>query len=585
MGSKSRVLAALAVAFGRADAGVIGGNAAGSSTQDVYPPNVAVNTALFPAESIIGYEGPTPTGQQPFAAQTATAYLQNTGAVEEMLLAQQSPLFATEGEFDIFQHMGSLSPWRSLDPGSFGLPYASPLAPEGCEITQIFVYYTSGATYPQPGSAPEQFAAKINNNTAVYKFDAYDELEFLATWNYKLGENILTSYGRAQEFMLGAQYRQLYGNLLNNYTTNMSLPVFRTTSSDNTVKTAHNFAAGFFGAPDYLNSVNFEIQQEIPGVNNSFAPWETCELASNPAYGAMGTTAKTNFQNTAFNVTAARLNSKLTGLVLTPQDVVAMIELCAYETYALGYSSFCGLFTQEDYLNYDYSSNLESYYNWGPGSPISASMGKGMLHEFYSRLEGEVPPATSALNYTLDNSTTYFPPEQSFYADAVHHSAFLDALTAFNFTSTYTWGVPLNLLGEAGNNNYSIAKIGPLASHLTMQRLYCPAMNETDQLRYFLNDAAIDMTTSHQCPPNPDGLCPYTTYIPNQLHRIDSIDWAFDCNATSNYTPVLGHDYQGRAPGSPIYIGSGQPPPAGLFPITENGVDIIDVNGVDNFST
>jgi len=32
-----------------------------------------------------------------------------------------------------------------------------------------------------------------------------------------------------------------------------------------------------------------------------------------------------------------------------------MLQLCSYETVALGYSAFCDLFSQEDFLNYEYA--------------------------------------------------------------------------------------------------------------------------------------------------------------------------------------------------------------------------------------
>lgn len=35
-----------------------------------------------------------------------------------------------------------------------------------------------------------------------------------------------------------------------------------------------------------------------------------------------------------------------------------MLQLCAYETNALGYSAFCGLFSQQDYLNFEYYYDL-----------------------------------------------------------------------------------------------------------------------------------------------------------------------------------------------------------------------------------
>lgn len=37
-----------------------------------------------------------------------------------------------------------------------------------------------------------------------------------------------------------------------------------------------------------------------------------------------------------------------------------MLQLCSYETHALGYSAFCNLFTEEDFLNYEYYYDLVS---------------------------------------------------------------------------------------------------------------------------------------------------------------------------------------------------------------------------------
>jgi len=49
-----------------------------------------------------------------------------------------------------------------------------------------------------------------------------------------------------------------------------------------------------------------------------------------------------------------------------------MLQLCSYETDALGYSAFCGLFTEADYLNYEYYYDLVSSPNriksWISGS-------------------------------------------------------------------------------------------------------------------------------------------------------------------------------------------------------------------------
>jgi hypothetical protein len=37
-----------------------------------------------------------------------------------------------------------------------------------------------------------------------------------------------------------------------------------------------------------------------------------------------------------------------------------MLQLCSYETSALGYSAFCNLFSEEDFINYEYYYDLVS---------------------------------------------------------------------------------------------------------------------------------------------------------------------------------------------------------------------------------
>lgn len=126
---------------------------------------------------------------------------------------------------------------------------------------------------------------------------------------------------------------------------------------------------------------------ESAGFNNSGAPYETCTNADVASRGEIGSTVATEFANNAFNDTLARLNSQVrspaiarremdeeilrrkgpqliisqvTGITFTPTDAVAMLQLCSYETVGLGYSAFCDLFSQQDYLNYEYYYDLVS---------------------------------------------------------------------------------------------------------------------------------------------------------------------------------------------------------------------------------
>lgn len=162
-----------------------------------------------------------------------------------------------------------------------------------------------------------------------------------------------------------------------------------------------------------------------------------------------------------------------------------MLQLCSYETVALGYSSFCGLFSQQDFLNYEYYYDLSFYYNNGPGSPVAAAQGKGYLQEFVARFTGTYPTADSALNETFDDDSTYFPLTQSIYADATHEVVVLDTLVAFNLSALFS-GAPLSVTGNTHENTFVASKIVPFATHFTAQVLECPAYQPTKQIRFLV---------------------------------------------------------------------------------------------------
>lgn len=278
-----------------------------------FPVEASVNSELFPPESVVGYPATTVTGIEPaLAAETAAPYPYNSGPSGEFPLVAPVPHSESESStFDIKKYWGNLSPWYSVSSSEYGLPDTSPSIPSGCEIVQLHLLYRHGARYPTEGAAPATFASKVANATKNGGFSASGDLSFLADWTYKLGAELLTPFGRSQNFLLGLEHRQLYGKLLNNFTEQGTLPVFRTESQDRMVKTANNFAAGFFGVPEYLDQVSIEILVESAGFNNSGAPYETCTNADVTSRGAIGSTVATAFANDAFNGTLARLNSQV----------------------------------------------------------------------------------------------------------------------------------------------------------------------------------------------------------------------------------------------------------------------------------
>lgn len=62
----------------------------------------------------------------------------------------------------------------------------------------------------------------------------------------------------------------------------------------------------------------------------------------------------------------SRLNAMAPGANLTVADISSLISLCPFETLANETPSrFCGLFTLEDYVGYEYYGDLNKYYGTG----------------------------------------------------------------------------------------------------------------------------------------------------------------------------------------------------------------------------
>ncbi|KJE04504.1 acid phosphatase [Cryptococcus gattii NT-10] len=521
----------------------------GSTTSDVFPPaGTSVNSKLFPPESVVGYPGATVTGVEPAAAATAAAYAYNDGTSNNYPLVADQPNNSSSGNFDVFKYWGNLSPWYSVPSSFYGLNDTSPLIPDGCSVTQVHLLYRHGARYPTSGAGPSTFAAKLAIATVQGGgFNATGDLSFLNTWTYKLGAELLTPFGRLQNFELGVAFRQQYGELLNNFTEQGALPVFRTESQDRMVKTAENFAAGFFGVPEYLDQVSIELMVETSGVNNTGAPYETCPNSNVASRGSLGSTAASAFAKQAFNGTVSRLQSNVNGVQFDATDIIDMLQLCSYETDALGYSAFCGLFTEEDFKNYEYYYDISFYYNNGAGSPVAAAQGKGFLQEFVSRFtQTPITSSNSSVNTTLDNNSTYFPLNQSIYADATHEVVLLDTLTAFNLTALFSTGaLPVDKRVEG--SSFVASQVVPFATHLVVQVLECANQTPTKQIRFIVNDAVVPIDKSYEgCGSNKDGMCAFDTVVAALQKRIAEIDYDYDCHG--DYTATVGNDYNGRAP-------------------------------------
>ena len=120
---------------------------AGSTTVHNFPPISPTNayTSLFPTN--VGYAGITPTGGEPGVVATAPSYPVHTGAPQLVTPTAKGGAKGSKEGFDMFKRWGNLSPWYSIERGTFGVD-SSPEAPEGCVVTGLHFLHRHGARYP-----------------------------------------------------------------------------------------------------------------------------------------------------------------------------------------------------------------------------------------------------------------------------------------------------------------------------------------------------------------------------------------------------------------------------------------------------
>ncbi|TFK38866.1 phosphoglycerate mutase-like protein [Crucibulum laeve] len=492
---------------------------AGSPTSANFPPSGAIVSAhdsFFPGASAVGFAGPTPTGDEADSVVTAPAVAKMDNIF---------PLIKPDSA-DTKSKLWDTLPVASVK--SFGLPNTSPLIPKDCELSEVHLLHRHGARYPSDGSLRAAFAGALNAVATRGNLSASGPLNFINTWRYRLGAEILTPFGRSELFNLGVGFRMKYSDLLKVF---KDLPVFRTASQARMVDSALHFAVGFFGVQDFQREYHQLITIEEEGFNNTLSPYFQCQNGGNEIAG-LGSDKALQWADIYLRPAIARLGRFLEGYDLQVEDLVAMQLLCAYETNALGYSAFCHLFTEEEWKGFNYFIDLSLLYGAGPGNPASSAMGIGYVQEVVSRLTQEqITQFKTTVNGTIP-----------IYVDATHDIVLSRILVAMNFTSLAANGpLPIDHIPEN--------QISPFASNLVGQVLECPTgASKATHIRWLLNDAVLPLTGISGCKPHSNGLCELSTFITGMRQRIEEVDFWFDC--FGNYTVP-----------NPDYITNGQFPP------------------------
>ncbi|GIZ44940.1 hypothetical protein CKM354_000812400 [Cercospora kikuchii] len=509
------------------------GNEYGSSTSkssDV-PDYFVTSPELFP--------GPTPTGAAAFLAQTNPAPFAGTTYIPNSPLATQVPIVGNNDNGNIFQMHGQLSHYFP-NPRGFGVDEYS--LPKNASIVQLNMLSRHGSRYPTTGAGAEKIGQKILNYTTGVSGHATfsGPLEFLNEWTYKLGAEILVPVGKQELFDSGTLHQIMYGHLYKNNGTKITA---RSTTQDRMLKSAEYFLAGFFGLEWTHNATLVLAIEENTGVwNNTLAGYYNCNN-SNTGVSAGGSNASTQWSSIYLADAPARLNNYSSGFNWTVADAYNAQSLCAYETVALGYSAFCGLFTYSEWEGYEYSIDLSFAGNNMFQSPTGRAVGIGYVVEILARLQHHlITEPVAQVNVTLDSNPATFPLGQTLNFDFSHDTNIAAILTAFGLTQ-FAPVLPTDRIER--NRSLIVSHMEPFGARLDMEIIETPkplSGNRKDgnsyeeggltrYIHFILNQRTIPLGKSlSKCGERDDGWCELTTFMEVQSKMLEEAQYDWSCN-------------------------------------------------------
>lgn len=417
-----------------------------------------------------------------------------------------SPQQASAEQYNVVRFLAGAGPYIQ-HPG-FGI---STDVPDQCTLEQVHLLSRHGERFPSTGSG-EDFEA------IMAKFDDYNEtfagpLAFLNDYTYFVSSSDLyekeTSPINSQSIYAGTlnaqrhgmSFRSKYQSLFN--ASEEALNVFAS-NSGRVHQTAKYFARGFLGDEYSDETVAYYILDEDEKMGaNSLTPRSACTAFDQDAQ----TDVIAQLNSSWLDVARDRLLEENESLDLTSDDVENLFKWCAYEINVRGSSPFCDLFTNEEFVKYSYSQDVDNYYSNSFGNNVSASIAAPYLNATLKFLLEEDPAYKVLLAFSHDTDIEVFhaglglvQPAEDLPTDHIP------------FPSPYNHG-----------------RILPQGARLVTEKYACDGQS---YVRYILNDAVFPITSCQSGPGFSCELSEFQNYING---RLEGKDYATQCAVNSTY--------------------------------------------------
>lgn len=347
------------------------------------------------------------------------------------------PLDHSQGyKFDPLLHLPGISPY--FDAVGFGLEHK---APEGCTVSAASYLVRHGAIYANDKEY-EEFIKPFLFKLEKHRNGWSGPLAFMEQWQSPIDEEKLeelTPSGAVDAAKVGKHLLERYEDLIPNTKRILA------DKKSRTYDTAKNMVSAW---PHNDTIEIVRVKKNKKGAMEALIPHKSCEAFSKEP----GVKEQERFINIYGESVAKRLAVYMP-FKLTPKDVVGMQSLCGYESAINGKrSEICAVFTDAEWMAYEYAWDLKYAYMVGPMNPLSPYLGFPWLH------------AQSDIFQSIDEQGTPgngWPDDQRFFLSFTHREVppfVATALGLFNSSSRTVEQFPddhINVCVPFSNNRFS----------------------------------------------------------------------------------------------------------------------------------
>ena len=419
--------------------------------------------------------------------------------------------------------------------------------PAKCQIIFAQLLARHGARDPTEHKS-DLYAETISRIKSQVPRNGFDgKFAFLADYEYKLGADQLTDFGRDQLVNMGNLFFESYPDLAAS-----NAPFIRASGQERVVESAYKFLDGFHQAQarHQVETVSTKQQVDIAKHNVTVIP-ETPESNNTLNHGrcpafersTIGKETQTEFAQTFLPDIRSRLQAALpTTTNLSQQDTLFLMDLCPFETVAspLGTpSEFCSLFSIDEWRSYDYYQTLGKYYGSGSGNPLGPVQGAGFVSELIARLTRSPlrdEDDQTTVNHTLDSDPDSFPLDRSLYADFSHDnlmSSVFAAMRLFDQISTFEKD---QIMDEEKLDGFRAATTVPFAGRMVVEKLVCGDGGRS-MVRVLMNGRVLPLKA---CSADAEGLCALDAFV--KALRLEHKDEKWETCFEDDTTERQGED-------------------------------------------